>query len=260
MKEIGYIKLHRKILENPIVCKDCETFSIWLYLLLSATHQEIPAIFKGEKIILKKGQLITGILSISKKLKINKDKIQRTLKCFENDKQIEQQTSNKNRLITILNWEQYQNNNKQIDKQVINKCETDDKQLITNKNDNNIKNEKNIIKKEKEKKKKTFDDVFTENNFSELLEMTLRDFIDMRKSIKKPMTTKALELLINNLNKLSNNDEEKIAILNQSIERSWQTVYPLKTIKPLNEVRETKEEKFKREQKESWERWLNKDD
>ena len=110
------------------------------------------------------------------------------------------------------------------------------------------------------KKKKTFDDVFTENNFSELLEMTLRDFIDMRKSIKKPMTTKALELLINNLNKLSNNDEEKIAILNQSIERSWQTVYPLKTIKPLNEVRETKEEKFKREQKESWERWLNKDD
>ena len=110
------------------------------------------------------------------------------------------------------------------------------------------------------KKKKTFDDVFTENNFSELLEMTLRDFIDMRKSIKKPMTTKALELLISNLNKLSSDDKEKIAILNQSIERSWQTVYPLKTIKPLNEVRETKEEKFKREQKESWERWLNKDD
>ena len=88
--------------------------------------------------MLKKGQLITGILSISKKLKINKDKIQRTLKCFENDKQIEQQTSNKNRLITILNWEQYQSNNKQNDKQMINNCETDDKQLITNNNDNNI--------------------------------------------------------------------------------------------------------------------------
>lgn len=138
MKEIGYIKIHRKILENPIVCKDSETFSIWLYLLLSATHQEIPAIFKGQKITLKKGQLITGILSISKKLKINKDKIQRTLKCFENDKQIEQQTSNKNRLITILNWEQYQNNNKENDKQMINKCETNDKQLITNKNVKNI--------------------------------------------------------------------------------------------------------------------------
>lgn len=124
----GWIRLHRKILDNPIVCKDSETFSIWLYLLLNATHQEVPAIFKGEKITLKKGQLITGILSISKKLLINKDKVQRTLKCFEIDKQIEQQTSNRNRLITILNWETYQSSDNQNDKQMINKCETTDKQ------------------------------------------------------------------------------------------------------------------------------------
>lgn len=136
----GWIKIHRKILDNPIICKDSETFSIWLYLLLSATHQEIPALFKGQKITLKKGQLLTGTLSISKKLKINKDKVQRTLKCFEDDKQIEQQTSNKNRLITILNWERYQNANKENDKQMINKCETTDKQLITNKNDKNVIN------------------------------------------------------------------------------------------------------------------------
>ena len=137
----GWVKIHRKILDNPVVCKDSETFSIWLYLLLSATHQEIPAVFKGEKITLKKGQLITGTLSISKKLKINKDKVQRTLKCFEIDKQIEQETSNKNRLISILNWEQYQSNDNENDKQMINKCETTDKQLITNKN---VKNDNNI--------------------------------------------------------------------------------------------------------------------
>ena len=138
----GWIKLYRKLLDNPIVCKDSETFSIWLYLLLSATHQEVSAIFKGKKIILKPGQLITGILSISKKLKINKDKVQRTLKCFEIDKQIKQEMSNKNRLITILNWEQYQSNDNENDKQLINKCETTDKQLITNKNE---KNDKNVI-------------------------------------------------------------------------------------------------------------------
>lgn len=136
----GWIKMHRKILDNPIVCKDSETFSIWVYLLLNATHQEIPAIFKGQKIMLKKGQLITGILSISKKLKINKDKVQRTLKCFEIDKQIEQKTSNKNRLISILNWDMYQTTDKPIDKQMINKCETTDKQLITNKNVKNVNN------------------------------------------------------------------------------------------------------------------------
>ena len=89
-------------------------------------------------------------------------------------------------------------------------------------------NEKDIDKKEKNKKKKTFEDVILENDFSEELEIAIKDFIDMRKAIKKPMTTKALELLIRNLEKLTNLEEEKIAILNQSIEHGWQTVYPLK--------------------------------
>lgn len=97
-------------------------------------------------------------------------------------------------------------------------------------NDDDKDSEEDIKKKEKNKKRKTFDDVFAENHFSDELKNTIKDFIDMRKTIKKPMTTKALELLIRNLEKLTNLEEEKIAILNQSIEHSWQAVYPLKTI------------------------------
>ena len=92
-------------------------------------------------------------------------------------------------------------------------------------------NEHDNDKKEKSKKRKTFDDVFSENHFSNDLENTIKDFIDMRKTIKKPMTTKALELLIRNLKKLTNLEDEQIAILNQSIEHGWQTVYPLKQFK-----------------------------
>lgn len=136
--EEGWICLHRKILDNPLVCKDAETFTIWCYLLLTATHKEIPSFFKGKKITLKSGQLITGILSLSKKTHIDKNKIQRTLKLFENDKQIEQQTSNQNRLITITKWNEYQNIDKQNEKPMINERETTDKQMITNNNDNNI--------------------------------------------------------------------------------------------------------------------------
>lgn len=144
MEELnGWVKIHRKILDNPIVCKDADTLAIWLYLILNATHQEYDVLFKGERITLREGQLITGILSIGKKLKIDKNKVQRTLKMFESEKQIEQQTSNRNRLISILNWEKYQQNDKQNDKQVINKRETSDKQVITNKNVKNIKNDKN---------------------------------------------------------------------------------------------------------------------
>lgn len=117
-----------------------------------------------------------------------------------------------------------------------------------NEHDNDNERDKDIDKKEKNKKRKTFDDVFTENHFSEELEIAIKDFIDMRKTIKKPMTTKALELLIRNLEKLTNLEEEKIAILNQSIEHGWQTVYPLKKLNnnaskgSINDFKELMEE------------------
>ena len=120
-----------------------------------------------------------------------------------------------------------------------------------NDNDNDNDNEHDNIKKEKNKKRKTFEEVFAENNCSEELKITVRDFIDMRKTIKKPMTSKALELLFKNLEKLTNLEEEKIAILNQSIEHSWQTVYPLKTNNMRNSSKgEIKEEEKQEELKE----------
>ena len=121
-----------------------------------------------------------------------------------------------------------------------------------NGNNNIINNNINKnIKKEKNKKRKTFEEVLAENNCSEELESSIRDFIDMRKTIKKPMTSRALELLIKNLEKLTNLEEEKIAILNQSIERGWQTVYPLKTNNMRNSLKgEIKEEEKQEELKE----------
>jgi hypothetical protein len=108
---------------------------------------------------------------------------------------------------------------------------TDNDNEHDNDNDNDNEHDNDNDKKEKNKKRKTFDDVFSENHFSNDLENTIKDFIDMRKTIKKPMTTKALELLIRNLKKLTNLEDEQIAILNQSIEHGWQTVYPLKQFK-----------------------------
>ena len=57
---------------------------------------------------------------------------------------------------------------------------------------------------------------------------TWKDFKDMRKKKNKPMTLRAEELIINELNKLTNDEKTQIAILNQSIMNSWQGVFPLK--------------------------------
>jgi DNA-binding MarR family transcriptional regulator len=110
--------------------------------------------FKGKKIILQPGQLITGRLAIAKQFKISESKVQRVLKTLENEQQIEQQTSNENRLITILNWSEYQNSEQQIELPVNNECTTSEQPV------NTYKNVKNVRSINKEYQKKYSDDSF----------------------------------------------------------------------------------------------------
>lgn len=145
MNTEGWIKLHRKLLDNPVTMKNTDHLAVWIYLLLNASHNEHPALFRGEKIILKPGQLITGRKSIALALHINESKVERILKSLKSEQQIEQQTSSKNRLISITNWEFYQQSEQQIEQQVNNKRTTNEQQVNTSKNIKNDKNERKDI-------------------------------------------------------------------------------------------------------------------
>lgn len=66
-------------------------------------------------------------------------------------------------------------------------------------------------------------DSFTEN---EELREALKAFLDMRKSIKKPIQTEyAFKLALNKLKQLSDIDSVRIEIVNQSVEHNWRTFY-----------------------------------
>ena len=142
----GWIKLHRKLLDNPIVMKDSEYLAVWIYLLLNASHAEYPVLFGGKKITLQPGQLITGRKSIASTLCISESKVTRILESLKSEHLIEQQTSNKNRLVSIVNWEHYQQSEHQIEQQPNNNRTTTEQQLNTNKKNKKIKK----IKEDKE--------------------------------------------------------------------------------------------------------------
>lgn len=239
----GWIKLHRKLIDNPIVCKDSDTLAIWIYLLLNATHKEIDALFNGKRIKLKVGQLITGRKSIAEKLGISESKVQRILKMFENEQQIEQQTNFHNRLISIVNWHEYQENEQLIEQQVNSHRTASEQPVNTNKNER-IKECKNI--KKESKKKNSFDFIINNYSKNETLKNELKNHLAVRKLKKGALTDRAIELELNSLDKLANNDKDKIAIVRQSIERGWISFYPIKEINR----KETDEEKLERLRKE----------
>ena len=141
----GYIKLYRQLLDNPVVCKDAYHYAIWGYLLLSATHDNYDVVFGKKRITLKPGQLITSRKSISEQFHINESKCERVLTLFKNEQMIEQQSSSKNRLITIQKWTDYQSLEQQNEQQVNNNRTTSEQQVNTNKN---VKKNKNVKNKE----------------------------------------------------------------------------------------------------------------
>lgn len=128
----------------------------------------------------------------------------------------------------------YQENQKIANGQLNNSYQDKQNLSSSNINNNNI-NSINLNKKEKEKKKTKkeptqteIDEVINAYTSNEELKATLIEFVKFRKSIKRVMTTRALELLIKKLDKLANDDNTKIEILNESIMNGWNGIFPLK--------------------------------
>ena len=87
------------------------------------------------------------------------------------------------------------------------------------------KKEKTAVLKPKQSNFDSFIKTFTESTD---LQEEIREFIQMRKLIKKPMTEVAIKRLLKKLDKLAIDDDSKIEILGNSIINSWSDIYGLK--------------------------------
>ena len=262
----GRIKIHRKILENPIICKDSDYLAVWIYLLLNATHKEIPALFKGKKIILQKGQLIVGRKSMANQLKISESKIYRIINCFKSEQQIEQQTSNQNSLITVLNWDKYQQIEQQNEQPMNNERTTDEQRVNTNKNVKNVRMKecKNVVEEVKEEIDSCVDGFqkvidFYNNNIGLITPFAVEILQDYAKEMDLDVIIYALEKSVSanarNLNFikaiLNNWSKKGIKTLLQAQEENQQ-FHLEKTNKEITKWRSEENQKWRKE-------WLNQD-
>ncbi len=133
----GWIKLHRKLLDNPIAKKH-QWLALWVTLLLLANHNNRNKfIWLGKEVEQKAGEFITGRKALKEQTGIPETTIERILDYLVSSGQIGQQKTTKYRLITILKWNEYQ--------KVDNKRTTNGQQTDTIKN---LKNDKNVKKED----------------------------------------------------------------------------------------------------------------
>jgi hypothetical protein len=112
--------------------------NVWIHLLLMANHEESSFIWNSKKQTLKSGQLLTGRKKLSKATGVTPSQVYKILKYLEMEQQIEQETTTKFTVITILNWDDYQKVNSKSNSRVT----AEEQQSNTYKNNKNEKNDK----------------------------------------------------------------------------------------------------------------------
>lgn len=106
----GWISLHRKIYDNPILkcSKVYSRFEAWIWLLLRATYSDQKVILGSDIYKLKSGQILTSQKKLGSQFKWGNSKLRTFLKLLEKDNMIEIKTNAKLTMITILNFDKLQ--------------------------------------------------------------------------------------------------------------------------------------------------------
>ncbi|HGV8436632.1 TPA: hypothetical protein I0I20_RS02910 [Enterococcus faecium] len=180
----GWIKLYRQLLEKPIWQESTPEQKVILITLLSmANHEEREWEWQGEPYKASPGQFVTSLDSIRKKCGkgISLQNVRTALKRFERYGFLTNEPTNKNRLITIVNWEVYQSKDNDLTKELTSNQQATNKQLTTNKNEKNDKNEKNNNYVATRKKR-----VYADDDPNKKLAILLLKLIRKSQNIKEP--------------------------------------------------------------------------
>ena len=135
-----FIKLNRKILEWEWFSDVC-TRDVFIYCLLKANWK--PGNWHG--IEYKRGEFITSLPTISEDLGFSIMNVRTALKHLKSTGEITDKTYNKFRIISIKNYDKYQSDNRQANRQLTGKQQATNRQLtadIRTKEDKNIKEDK----------------------------------------------------------------------------------------------------------------------
>jgi hypothetical protein len=109
----GWIKIHRKITENPLYFSEPFNRSMaWIDMILLANHSDNYFFKRGIRVDVKVGQIGYDLDTLGKRWQWSRGKVERFMQMLENDNQIVRQKTNVTTLISIVNYKEYQQDSK----------------------------------------------------------------------------------------------------------------------------------------------------
>ena len=130
----GFIKLHRKLLKWEWY-SDINVRVLFFHCLLRANHQ--PERWQGIEI--KRGEFVTSYQHLALESGLTVRQVRTALDKLKLTGEVSHKGQSQYSIISIKNWDKWQANDKQVDKQATSERQTDDKRATTNKNIEEIK-------------------------------------------------------------------------------------------------------------------------
>lgn len=235
----GFIKLYREI-QDHWIWSDPQKFQWWIDIIMMCNIKDNKMLQGNKLVTIKRGMVHTSEVKLSERWKVSRRTVTNFLSLLQSDNMIKLQKSKNGTTLEDLNYNAYQDvsSQKRTTHDTTDDA-TDDTDDVADSVADNVTDD--VAQKKNGKKEKN---VKNDKNGKEIRDMLdayappggeLRDslnaFLKSRKDIKKPVTTvRALKGLLNKLDILSGGDDfTKVAIVDQSTERNWQTFYELKT-------------------------------
>ena len=133
----GWVKAHRKLIEWEWY-DDSKMVHLYLHCLLKANHK--PNKWRG--IVIESGQFVTSYSKLSCELPMTVQQIRTSLNKLKSTSEVTIKSTSKYSIISITNWDSYQQDNKQTNKQITNEQQSNNIQVTTNKNEKNDNKDK----------------------------------------------------------------------------------------------------------------------
>ncbi|PKE12788.1 DNA replication protein DnaD [Macrococcoides caseolyticum] len=167
----GWISLHRSIEKHWLYEEERKfsRFEAWVDLLLMVNHSDNKTMIDGKLVTVKRGQRITSLRKLGDRWNWSLTKVDAFLKLLEEDKMIVLKKDTKKTLVTIVNYDIYQNND--LEK----RHRKDSEKTVKEHRKDSEKTVKEHRKDSEKTQKKTNNNVNKENNDNKVISSSNND-------------------------------------------------------------------------------------
>lgn len=206
----GYVRIYRRILENPVFRDHGEAMA-FAYLVLLASWRPARVRYKDRQVELKRGQLAISVRDLAAKLDRSRSWCDRFLTRLTDRDMIGTDSGTGVNIITICNYEEYQ-------------APKEDGETPSEPKAGHHRDSAGTQNKEGNKGKK--EDTPPTPSLPEWLPMAeWEGWLDMRRRKKVPNSPRALAMAIHKLDELRRKGFDPARMLDEHTLRGWQGIY-----------------------------------